>query len=168
MIIGPRRAVLIGAITAIVLAIIFIPFIVTIVSPDPTQARVRLTDVTVARVDEGSMQLRPVITIENPTDQTLTTSRIEFELFADRTSLGTHIISFEDIPLNGRPPIFAGGSVLITPTAGQPFVVEFDSQIADVYNRIQEDPTSIRWNAKGEAVIESTLVQQTVEFDSTL
>jgi hypothetical protein len=157
-----------GAIAAIALAIIMIPLIVTITAPNIQEARVMLTDVTVASADEERIELRPVITIENPTDATLTTSRIEYELLADGRSLGSHTVSFEDIPLNGRPAIFAGGSVAIPPLTGQPFVVEHGSNIADLYDRIRDDPGSVRWTAKGEAIIESTLVQETVQFDSTL
>jgi hypothetical protein len=157
-----------GAIAAIALAIIMIPLIVTITAPNIQEARVMLTDVTVASADEERIELRPVITIENPTDATLTTSRIEYELLADGRSLGSHTVSFEDIPLNGRPAIFAGGSVAIPPLTGQPFVVEHGSNIADLYDRIRDDPVSVRWTAKGEAIIESTLVQETVQFDSTL
>jgi len=168
VIIGPRRAILIGAIAAIAITIIMIPLLVTITAPNIKEAKVRLSDVTVASSDDESMQLRPVITIENPTDQTLTTSRIEYELFADGTPLGSHTVSFEDIPLNGRPAIFAGGSVDIPPLTGQLYVLEFDDGIADLYAKIRDSPESVQWGARGHAVIESTLVQETVEFENTL
>lgn len=168
MIIGPRRAILIGAIAAIALAIIMIPLIFSFTAPDFSRVEVSLSEVTVTSADPERIQLRPVITIENPTDQTITTSRIEFELFADGTPLGLHTISYEDIPLNGRPAIFAGGSVAIPPLSGQLYVVEFDEDMADLYARISESPETVRWRASGEAVLESTLVQVPVTFDSTL
>lgn len=159
---------MIGAIAAIVLTIILVPLIFSLTAPDFGLIEVRLSNVTVVRADEDGIQLRPAISISNPTDQTVTTSRIDYELFADSRSLGNHTISFEDIPLNGRPAIFAGGSVPITPLAGRPYVVEFDESIADVYERIRNDPESVQWSAKGEAFIESTLVQERVVFENRL
>ncbi|HEX6067264.1 MAG TPA: hypothetical protein VFZ05_00560 [Nitrososphaera sp.] len=168
MIIGPRRAILIGAIVAIALTIILIPLIFSATAPDFSRVRVSLSNMTVASADEDLLQLRPVITIENPTDQTITTSRIEYELFADGTPLGTHTVSFEDIPLNGRPAIFAGGSVAIPPLTGQLYELEYDDSIADLYAKIRDNPESVQWRASGDIVLESTLVQQPVQFDSTL
>lgn len=168
MIIGPRRAILIGAIAAIALTIIMIPLIFSLTAPDFSLIEVRLTDVTVSQADEEQLQLRPVITIVNPTDQTITTSRIDYELFADGRSLGNHTISFEDIPLNGRPAIFAGGSVAIPPLSGDLHVVEFDSSIADLYDRIRNEPGTVGWSTRGEAIIESTLVQEIISFESRL
>lgn len=168
MIIGPRRLILIGAIAAVALTIILIPLIFSATAPDFSQVRVSLSDITVASADEERLQLRPVITIENPTDQTLTTSRIEYELFADGRPLGLHTVSFEDIPLNGRPAIFAGGSVDIPPLAGQMYAVEYDTDMADLFDRIRDSPDTVRWNAKGTVIIESTLVQKPINFDSTL
>lgn len=168
VIIGPRRAVLIGAIAAIVLTIVLIPFIFSLTAPDFSKVTVRLTEVTVTSADTDPVQLRPVITIQNPTDQTITTSRIEFELFADGTPLGLHTISYEDIPLNGRPAIFAGGTVAIPPLSGQMYEVEFDQNIADLYAKIRDNPESVRWSASGQATLESTLVQVAVDFENTL
>jgi hypothetical protein len=37
------------------------------------------------------------------TQQTLTTSGIEYQLFADVKSLGNGTFSYEDVPLDGRP-----------------------------------------------------------------
>ncbi len=168
MIIGPRRAILIGAIAAIALAIILIPLIFSFTAPDFTQVRVSLSAISVASADDDMIQLRPVITIENPTDQTMTTSRIEYELFADGTPLGLHTVSFEDIPLNGRPAIFAGESVAIPPLTGQLYEVEFDEEATDLYAKIRASPGSVQWRAEGNVVLESTLVQQPISFDSTL
>jgi len=165
VLIGPRRAILIGAIAAIALTIILVPLIFQLTAPRFDLVVVRLSDVTVTRVEEGHMELRPVITIDNPTDQTITTSRIDYELIADGVSLGNHTISFEDIPLNGRPAIFAQGSVPIAQDVGHPFVLEFDDDIADVYAKIQDSPDTVKWSARGEALIESTLVQERVVFE---
>lgn len=168
MIIGPRRAILIGAIAAIAITIILIPLLFSYTAPNFNEVDMSLTEVTVASADDELMQLRPVITISNPTDQTITTSRIEYELFADGTPLGSHTVSFEDIPLNGRPAIFAGDSVPIPPLTGQLFQLEYDDSMADLYAKIRDNPESVQWRATGEAVLESTLVQQPVQFDSTL
>lgn len=168
MIIGPRRAILIGAIAAIAITIVMIPLIFSLTAPNFNEVDVSLTEVTVANADDELVQLRPVITISNPTDQTITTSRIEYELFADGTPLGIHTVSFEDIPLNGRPAIFANGSVAIPPLTGQLYELEYDDDIAELYAKIRDTPESVQWRASGNVVLESTLVQQPIEFDSTL
>lgn len=168
MIIGPRRAILIGAIVAIAIAIIMIPLIFSFTAPNFNEVDVSLTEVTVTSAEDDLIQLRPVITISNPTDQTITTSRIEYELFADGTPLGLHTVSFEDIPLNGRPAIFGGESVAIPPLTGQLYELEYDDNIAELYAKIRDNPESVQWRASGNVVLESTLVQQPIEFDSTL
>lgn len=168
MFIGPRRALLIGAIAAVALTIILVPLIFSLTAPDFRQVEISLAEVTVPLVEEDRLELRPVFTISNPTDQTITTSRLEYELFADGVSLGTNVVSYEDVPVNGRPAIFSQGSVNITPDPRRPFVVEFDDGIADLYNKIRDSPESVSWRAMGTAALESTLVQEPVTFETEL
>jgi hypothetical protein len=153
VIIGPRRAVLIGAIAAVALTIILLPLIFTIGQPDLNLVQVRLTEVAVVEADEQETEMRVVFTIENPTDQTVTTSRIDYELLANGVPVTTRTISFEDIPLNGRPAIFGGQSVEIP----ENFVLAFDDDNADVYNMILENPDGIMWSATGTSQVESSL-----------
>lgn len=167
MFIGPRRAILIGAIAAVALTIILIPLIFTITQPNFNLVEVRLSNVTVTSVEDGHIKLQPVFTIANPTDQTITTSKIEYELFADGVSLGTKILSYEDVPLNGRPAIFSQGSVNIKQFPGDPFVVD-ESVHADIFAKIRDSPGSIKWKATGTAGIDSTLIQNDRPFSNEL
>lgn len=164
MIIGPRRAVLIGAIAAVALTIILLPIIFTINSPNFKLVEVRLSKVTVSEADEQEMTMRVEFTIENPTSQTITTSRIDYELFANGALVTPRTISYEDIPLNGRPAIFAGQTVPIPET----FVLAFDEDNAEVYNMILADPESITWSARGEARVESSLTFETRPIDNEI
>lgn len=167
MFIGPRRAVLIGAIAAVALTIILIPLIFNITAPKFDLIEVRLSNVTISSVEDGRMKLLPVFTIANPTDQTITTSKIEYELFADGTSLGTKVLSFEDVPLNGRPAIFSQGSVNIKQHLGDPFVVD-ESAHPDVFAKIRDNSAGVKWKATGTASIDSTLVQNERPFSNEL
>ncbi|MEW5840885.1 hypothetical protein [Nitrososphaera sp.] len=166
MIIGPRRAILIGAIAAVAATIILIPALFSATAPDFNLVVVRLSSVEVTRVEDDRLELRPVFTITNPTDQTITTSKIEYELFADGQPVGTSTISFEDIPLNGRPAIFAGSSVNIPQSTGSPFVVESGNAM---FAKIRDSGADgIKWKAQGTANIESTLVQHEKQFESEI
>jgi LEA14-like dessication related protein len=168
VIIGPRRAILIGAIAAVALTIILIPLIFSTTAPNFGLVKISLTKVTVPVAQEDRLELRPVFKITNPTDQTITTSQLEYELFADGVSLGTNVISYENVPVNGRPAIFSQGSVDIAPDPRTPFVVEYNNNIADLYKKIKDSPEKVSWRATGTAQLESTLVQEPVMFDSKL
>lgn len=164
MIIGPRRAVLIGAIAAVALTIILLPLIFTIGQPDLTRVQVRLTDVVVSNADEQEMEMRVVFTINNPTEGTVTTSRVDYDLFANGQLVTHRTISYEDIPLNGRPAIFAGHSVDIP----ENFVLAFDDDNAAVYSMILENPDGITWRATGTSQIESSLTIDTRPIDNEI
>ena len=151
MFIGPRRAVLIGTIAAVALTIILLPLIFAQTTPDLNLVTVRLDKVTLMSVGDEGADLRTYFVLDNPTDQTTTTSRIDFELFADGTSLGPHTISYDDIPLNGRPAIFGNNSVTVSET----FAVKIDD--AGLLEKISDSPDSVTWRAKGLAQIESSL-----------
>ncbi|AIC15547.1 hypothetical protein [Nitrososphaera viennensis] len=165
MLIGPRRAVLIGAIAAVAATIILLPLIFGATAPRLNEVTVALSNVTVLEATAENMQMRVVFTVTNPTDQTATTSRIDYELFADGQSLGSHTLSYENVPLNGRPAIFSQNSV---PLRDDEFVLEFDDRIADIYNKIRDNPDAITWRAAGTAQIESTLTLVPVTFDNEI
>lgn len=164
MLIGPRRAVLIGAIAAVAATIILLPLIFQQTAPDLNKVTVALSNVTISEPTAQNMQTRVVFKITNPTDQTATTSRIDYELFADGVSLGSHTISYDNVPLNGRPAIFSQNSVNIP----DDFALTFDDKNADIYNKIKADPNAITWRATGTSQIESTLTVVTVSFDNTV
>jgi hypothetical protein len=145
LILGPRRIALIGAIAAVALTIIFYPLIVF--TPfDPERVFINLSRVELTSGSEGeqSLNLRVAFNISNTNDITLTTSRIEYELFADGASIGTDTLSYEDVPLNGRPPLFPNRPITVTDT----FLNSSDQ---------------INWRVSGTATVESgtTLLQKT-------
>ncbi len=164
MIIGPRRIILIGAIAAIAATIILLPIIFAQTAPDLNKVDVRLSKVSVTKADEEKINLKVVFTLANPTEQTATTSKIEYELFADGVLLGQDTISYEDIPPNGRPAIFGNGSVDIS----DPFVVEYSDDLAALYDKIENDTQNVRWGVKGTAQIESTLTTVPKDFENEI
>lgn len=163
MFIGPRRAILIGAIVAVALTIIFVPLIFTINQPDFSKVDVRLSNVTIVNAEEKRIELKPVFMVTNPTDETITTGKIDYELLANGVSVGTKTISYEDVPLNGRPAIFSGNSVPIS-DAASPLVLELSDKNSDIFAKIHDNPGTIKWSATGSAEIDSTLVQYDKAF----
>ena len=87
MILGPRRIALIGAIAAVALAIIFYPLIVS--TPiDLEKVSIALSSVALSSGEAGDqdLKLRVTFLVNNTNDFTLTTSKIDYELFADGSS----------------------------------------------------------------------------------
>ncbi len=155
---------LIGVIAAVAITIIMIPLIFTLNAPDFTKINVRLANVTIDDQTDQSMDIKVSFAIENPTDDTITTSKIDYELFANGVSLGTHTLSYEDVPLNGRPAIFAGQTVPVPDT----FTFQYSDKMADIYNKIKDAPSAIKWRASGSAEIESTLTIATRDFNNEI
>jgi len=166
LIIGPRRVALIGAIAAVVLTIIFYPLLVA--TPFNTEdVTIQLSRVTLASGGEGEQQLdlRVVLNLTNTSDFTLTTSKIEYELLADGASLGTDTISYEDIPVNGRPALFSNAPpITITDT----FTLNYSDEDAELFNKILNGSTDIRWGITGKASIESGTSFQEKTFSDEL
>lgn len=166
MIIGPRRVVLIGAIAAIVLAIIFYPLIVQ--TPFRLEdVHINLSRVTLASGSEGDQQLdlRVSFNISSTSEYTLTTSKIEYELFADGASVGSDTLSYEDIPVNGRPALFSNSPPI---TLTDTFVLQYSDQKAELFNKILNNSEDIKWSVTGLANIESGTSFQEKRFSSEL
>jgi LEA14-like dessication related protein len=150
LILGPRRIALIGAIAAVALTIIFYPLIVF--TPfDPERVFINLSRVELTSGSEGeqSLNLRVAFNISNTNDITLTTSRIEYELFADGASVGT----------DGRPPLFPNSPTTVTDT----FRLDYSDQRAELFDRVLNSSDQINWRVSGTATVESgtTLLQKT-------
>ena len=163
MIIGPRRLVLIGAIAAVALTIIFYPLIVF--TPfDPQKVFFKLGKVELISGSQGEQKLvlQPSLNITNTNDITLTTSTIDYDLFADGVSVGTDTISYEDVPPNGRPALFPNQPVTIRDTDGLTLVYS-DAQ-ADLFNKILNNSADIKWSIKGSATVESGTTLQETQF----
>lgn len=156
---------LIGAIVAVVLTIIFYPLLVeTPFNPDDVTIQLSNVTLTSGNQSEQKLDLRIVLNVTNASDYTLTTSKIEYELFADGASVGTDIISYEDIPPNGRPALFPEHSVPIPDT----FTLEYSDKRADLFNNILNNSEDISWKILGSATIESGTSQKEKQFSSEL
>jgi hypothetical protein len=166
LIIGPRRVALIGAIAAVVLTIVFYPLLVA--TPfDLRDITIQLGRVVLAQggEEEQRLDLRVSLNITNKSDFTLTTSKIEYELFADGASLGSDTLSYEDIPVNGRPALFSNEPpITITDT----FTLQYTDDRAELFNKILDNSANIRWSITGTASIESGTSFQEKTFSSEL
>ena len=165
MILGPRRLVLIGAIAAVVLAIIFYPLLV-FTPIDVEKVNIDLTRVALSSGAAGDQELTLQITftVVNANDITLTTSKIEYELFADEKPVGTEILSYEDIPVNGRPALFPATSVPLTDS----FILKYSDEKAEIFNIIMTNSTQLDWRVTGNAIIESGTTFVPKEFSDEL
>jgi len=164
MFLSRRRIILIGVITAVAIKIILLPLILTITLPNLNNLTIDVSKVEAINDTNNTQgsQLNVVFVVYNPTKQTLTTSRIEYELFADGKSLGSGILSFEDIPLNGRPQFYSNSSTTLQST----FKITSNS-IAQLFNKIVENHESIKqikWRVTGVATIESGYSSSSKEF----
>ena len=111
MFLSRRRIILIGVITAIAATIVLLPLILTITLPsDLNQLTISVSKVEAVNPDVANdtqrVQLNVYFNVYNPTRNVLTTSRLDYQLFADGKPLGQGILSYEDIPLNGRPQLY--------------------------------------------------------------
>ena len=168
MFLSRRRIILIGAITAVAITIILLPLILTITLPNLNNLTIDISKVEAINDTNNTQgsQLNVVFVVYNPTTQTLTTSKIEYELFADGKSLGSGILSFEDIPLNGRPQFYSNSSTTLQST----FKITSNS-IAQLFNKIVENHESIKqikWRVTGVATIESGFSSSSKEFSNEI
>jgi hypothetical protein len=165
LIIGPRRLALIGAIAAVALTIIFYPLLVQD-RIDTDAFKINLTKVVIDKQAPGGQELilRPTFTLINNNTITLTTSKIEYDLLADGQLVTNDILSYEDIPVNGRPVLFPGSVVPLT----HPITLQYADEKAQLFNKIANNGTSIDWTASGSAAIESGTTQVEKTFESTL
>ena len=156
MIIGSRKIVLIGTIGAVALAIILLPYITGLTGIDLSKVKVKLSKVAVENIDSArqNITLSVIFAVTNPTSQTVTTSRVDYELFANGVSLGTNTLSYEDVPTNGRPAIFANQTVDMSPSQ---FPLSYKDSKADIFNKVANDSSAISWSVKGTATIENAL-----------
>jgi hypothetical protein len=165
LIIGPRRIALIGAIAAVALAIIFYPLIVF--TPfDPEKVMIDLAGVQLLSGGEGEqrLDLRVALNITNNNEFTLTTSKIDYDLFADGAPVGSDTISYEDVPVNGRPAFFSNQPVTIAHT----MTLQYSDERAGLFRKILDNSTDINWRISGSATIESGTTLQEKTFSAEL
>ena len=154
---------LIGAIAAVALAIIFYPLIVQ--TPfDPERVAIQMTDVELLSGSEGEqrLDLRVALQLTNTNEFTLTTSLIMYELFADGAPVGSDTISYEDVPVTGRPALFPNQPVTISDT----LTLQYSDEMASLFSRILNNSTDVNWRISGSATIESGTTLQEKRFSS--
>jgi hypothetical protein len=160
-----RRIILIGAVAAVAGAIILLPYISSLTASGLDRVTINLSNVEVAPVgDEERMQLNIDFLLTNPTDKTVTTSKIEYDLFADNEPLGDSILSYEDIPPNGRPALLPNQSIKLT----SPFQLIYLDSTAGIFRKIADNSSDINWKVQGSAIIESAITLQEKQFSDEL
>jgi LEA14-like dessication related protein len=156
-----RRIILMIAVVAVAGAIIALPYISSLTATGLDRVTVELSDVKFvsASQEQKPGQIDVVFRLTNPTDNTVTTSKIEYDLFADNTRLGDSILSFEDIPPNGRPTILPHQSIDLTSS------FQLSPQPAQaIFNKIANNPSDINWSVQGVARIETAITLQDKQF----
>jgi hypothetical protein len=156
------------AIAAIAIAIILLPLILaTFTAPDINSITIELSRVEVKDItNDRIIPLNLFFNVHNPTDKAMTTSKIDYNLFADGESLGQGILSYEDIPLNGRPQLSPG----LTTTLQSTFEINQSNLNSDIFRVIKnaEATEQIKWKIEGVAQIESAFSLSPKQFSDEL
>ena len=171
MFIGARRAILIGAIGAIVAFIVLFPAI-----PDLLRGGSELRDVTVSLESiaiENTSNINNTIPLEvtfeilNKDGKALSTSKIEYAVNANSTHLGNGLLSNEDIPPNGRPQLYPN----VPTTLQSIFLLSRTSSNSELFDKIHNDKfvaNFTEWNVNGTAQIDSAFTIYPVTFNTDL
>lgn len=156
---------MIASIIAVALTIVLYPLIVE--TPiDANRFNIVLTGMK-ASVDPNNDQnliLKPTFTITNYNDRTLTTSKLDYDLIANGTKVATGSLSYEDVPLNGRPALFTNSSIPITDSA----TMQYSDSNAALFKAIRNNSTNLSWSVQGAAEIESGTTLVPKNFTSSL
>ena len=170
MFLSRRRIILIVAIAAILSAIILLPLILaTFSAPDINSITIELSKIEVKNITNNNNKSIPLdvfFNIHNPTDKAVTTSKIEYNLIADDKPLGQGVLSYEDIPLNGRPQLLPG----LTTTLQSTFELNQSNMNSDIFRVIKnaEAAKQIKWKVEGVAQIESAFSLSPKQFSDEL
>jgi LEA14-like dessication related protein len=154
------------AVVGVAGAIIALPYISSLTATGLDRVTIELSNVEFvpASDDQKASQIDIVFHLTNPSDKTVTTSKIEYDLFADNMQLGDSILSFEDIPPNGRPTILPQQSINLTSS----FQITPSQSTQAIFSRIANNPSDINWKVQGEARVESAITLQDKQFSDEL
>jgi LEA14-like dessication related protein len=154
------------AVVGVAGAIIALPYISSLTATGLDRVTIELSNVEFvpASDDQRASQIDIVFHLTNPSDKTVTTSKIEYDLFADNMQLGDSILSFEDIPPNGRPTILPQQSINLTSS----FQITPSQSTQAIFSRIANNPSDINWKVQGEARVESAITLQDKQFSDEL
>ena len=168
MFLSRRRIVLIAAIAAVAITIVFLPLILTITLPtNLNTVSIALAKVEVVNVTGSSLiNLNVFFSVHNPTDTTLTTSGIDYQLFANGTLLGQGSLSYADVPVNGRPQLFSNTTITIQ----SQFPVVNSHSNSQIFKLIQNPATlkQIKWKAEGVVDLDSGVSSSSKQFSTVL
>ena len=133
--------------------------------PTLQQISINLQTVKVLNIDKinNRANLEVDYFLTNPTTVTATISTIDYQLYGNGVNLGEGHYSVEDVPMAGRPALFSNSNTTVTDT----FQLVKSSSNSDVYDSIIKGD-SIKFEAKGQVTIESTLTLITKDFDEFL
>jgi LEA14-like dessication related protein len=171
MFIGARRAILIGVIGAIVAFIVLFPAI-----PDLLRGGSELRDVTIGTQNitientntvNNTIPLKVTFKINNQGDKVLSTSKVDYTIYANNTSLGNGLLSYEDIPPNGRPQLYPHSPTTLEST----FVLDRTASNSALFDKIQDDKfmtNSTEWKVNGTAQIDSAFTIYPIDFRGNL
>jgi hypothetical protein len=173
MFLSKRRIVLFGVIGALVITIILLPRIQYFVNaPDVNVIDFNLAAVNISNIsnntNNNNIELSLLFDVYNPSDKSATTSKVEYDLFGDNKLLGHGVLSYEDIPLNGRPQFSPGqttslkSSIILQPSDINRDVIE------KLISNSSDSVNSIRWNVNGSSQIESAFVILEKDFSDVL
>ena len=173
MFLSKRRIVLFGVIGALVITIILLPRIQYFVNaPDVNVIDFNLAAVNISNIsnntNNNNIELSLLFDVYNPSDKSATTSKVEYDLFGDNKLLGHGVLSYEDIPLNGRPQFSPGQ----TTTLKSAIILQPSDMNRDVIEKLisnsSDSINSIRWNVNGFSQIESAFVILEKDFSDVL
>ena len=166
MFLTTRRIVLILAVAAVAGAIIVLPYISSLTATGLDKVTIELSDVEFvpASDEQRTSQIDIVFHLSNPTDKTVTTSKIEYNLSADNMQLGDSILSFEDIPPNGRPVILTQQSINLTSS----FQITPTQTTEAIFSKIANGTSDVNWKVQGQARVESAITLQEKQFSDEL
>ena len=171
MFIGARRAILIGVIGAIVAFIVLFPAL-----PDLLRGGSELRDVTIGiqniaientNTVNNTIPLKVTFKINNQDNKVLSTSKIDYTIYANNTSLGNGLLSYEDIPLNGKPQLYPHSPTTLEST----FVLDRTESNSELFDKIHDDKfmtNSTEWRVNGTAQIDSAFTIYPIDFGGNL
>jgi hypothetical protein len=170
MFLSKRRIVLFGVIGVLAITIILLPRIQYFVNaPDVNAIDFKLSSVNITNLSNNTnnIELLLLFDVSNLSEKSATTSKVEYDLFGDNELLGHGVLSYEDIPLNGRPQFSPGQ----TKTLKSPIVLQPSDTNIGIIEKLINNPdsiNSIRWNVKGSSQIESAFVILQKDFSDVL
>jgi hypothetical protein len=171
MFLSKRRIVLFGVIGVLVITIVFLPRIQYFINaPDVNAIDFKLSSVDITNLSNNTNNIELLLRfdVSNPSEKTATTSKVEYDLFGDNEFLGHGVLSYEDIPLNGRPQFSPGQTTTLkSPIVLQPSDTNIDI-IEKLINNQSDSINNIRWNVNGSSQIESAFVIVQKDFNDAL